>query len=111
MSFAVMVNTWPTADKRTHLPTLDDVSVDETENSGSAKSLQVQKRSGSTDYILQFKSGLLSTLGHASASAASSSSHGSSGHAYKFPTDEHHVKLPHFIPLISSSSTLLLCLQ
>lgn len=95
LSIAVFVNAVPANVKHSQLTALDDVGLNDNDNSsGSGKSLQVQKRSGSTDYVLQFKSGLLSTLGHASASAASSSSHGSSGHAYKFPTEEHHVKLP-----------------
>lgn len=75
--------------------TLDDVGV-EVEHSDDNKDSHVQKRSGSADYVVHFKSGLLSSLGHASASLASSSSHGSGGvggggYNYNTHSDGHHV--------------------
>ena len=74
------------ADDKTTI-TLDD-EVDN-EHASSDKESAIQKRSGggSFSYVTQIKSGILSSLGHASASIASGSSSSSSG--YK-SIDGHH---------------------
>ncbi|KAH8312594.1 hypothetical protein KR044_011583 [Drosophila immigrans] len=64
---------------------LDDTDLDNEEGE-SIKESQIAKRSGSFDYVAHLKSGLLSSIGQASASIASGSSGGSSsggGDSYK----------------------------
>ncbi|XP_061393309.1 uncharacterized protein LOC133328780 [Musca vetustissima] len=91
LTLPLLTHTYPAAEEKS-LP-LDDVGVVDNDEAASAKDSQLQKRSGSTDYALHLKSGLLSGLGHASASIASSSSGGSSGggYAYKPHGDGHHI--------------------
>lgn len=93
LTLPLLTHTYPAAEEKS-LP-LDDVGIVDNDEAASAKDSQLQKRSGSTDYALHLKSGLLSGLGHASASIASSSSGGSSsgGYAYKPHGDGHHVRL------------------
>ncbi|XP_032593075.1 uncharacterized protein LOC116805418 isoform X2 [Drosophila grimshawi] len=57
---------------------LEDTDLDN-EQGESVKESQIAKRSGSFDYVAHLKSGLLSSIGQASASIASGSSGGSSG--------------------------------
>lgn len=57
---------------------LEDTDLDNEEGE-SVKDSQIHKRSGSFDYVAHLKSGLLSSIGQASASIASGSSGGSSG--------------------------------
>ncbi|KAM8704968.1 hypothetical protein ACLKA7_009429 [Drosophila subpalustris] len=57
---------------------LEDTDLDN-EQGESVKDSQITKRSGSFDYVAHLKSGLLSSIGQASASIASGSSGGSSG--------------------------------
>lgn len=57
---------------------LEDTDLDN-EQGESVKDSQIAKRSGSFDYVAHLKSGLLSSIGGASASIASGSSGGSSG--------------------------------
>lgn len=93
LALPLLAHTYPAAEEKSSIA-LDDVGVDNDE-AASAKDSQLQKRSGSTDYALHLKSGLLSGLGHASASIASSSSGGSSsgGYGYKPHADPHHVSI------------------
>ncbi|EDW14520.1 uncharacterized protein LOC6572956 isoform X1 [Drosophila mojavensis] len=57
---------------------LEDIDLDN-EQGKSVKDSQIAKRSGSFDYVAHLKSGLLSSIGGASASIASGSSGSSSG--------------------------------
>ncbi|KAH8358401.1 hypothetical protein KR093_000038 [Drosophila rubida] len=57
---------------------LEDTDLDNDQGE-SIKESQIAKRSGSFDYVAHLKSGLLSSIGQASASIASGSSGGSSG--------------------------------
>ncbi|XP_067619296.1 uncharacterized protein [Eurosta solidaginis] len=58
---------------------LEDVELQDSDNAASDSQSQIQKRSGSFDYVAHIKSGLLASIGQASASIASGSSGGSSG--------------------------------
>ncbi|XP_054726311.1 uncharacterized protein LOC129236121 isoform X1 [Anastrepha obliqua] len=65
---------------------LEDVELPDSDHAASDGESQIQKRSGSFDYVTHLKSGLLSSIGQASASIASGSSGGSSasgGDGYK----------------------------
>ncbi|XP_032305628.1 uncharacterized protein LOC6505915 isoform X2 [Drosophila ananassae] len=66
---------------------LEDTDLDN-EPGESVKESQVQKRSGSFDYVAHLKSGLLSGIGQASASIASGSSGGSSGGGDSYKSHE-----------------------
>lgn len=77
---------------------LEDTDLDN-EPGESVKESQVQKRSGSFDYVAHLKSGLLSGIGQASASIASGSSGGSSGGGDSYKSHEIVVHVsckPHF---------------
>ncbi|KAH8382419.1 hypothetical protein KR009_003391, partial [Drosophila setifemur] len=74
----------PAADKSL---SLEDTDLDN-EPGESVKESQVQKRSGSFDYVAHLKSGLLSGIGQASASIASGSSGGSSGGGDSYKSHE-----------------------
>ncbi|XP_049304376.1 uncharacterized protein LOC109579176 isoform X1 [Bactrocera dorsalis] len=58
---------------------LEEVELPDSDHAASGGESQIQKRSGSFDYVAHLKSGLLSSIGQASASIASGSSGGSSG--------------------------------
>uniref|UniRef100_A0A0A1WGR4 Uncharacterized protein n=1 Tax=Zeugodacus cucurbitae TaxID=28588 RepID=A0A0A1WGR4_ZEUCU len=58
---------------------LEDVELPDSDHAASGGESQITKRSGSFDYVAHLKSGLLSSIGQASASIASGSSGGSSG--------------------------------
>ncbi|XP_012156184.1 uncharacterized protein LOC101461016 isoform X1 [Ceratitis capitata] len=65
---------------------LEEVELPDSDHAASGGESQIQKRSGSFDYVAHLKSGLLSSIGQASASIASGSSGGSSssgGDGYK----------------------------
>ena len=73
---------------------LEDVAEleNDSEHAETADDAVLQKRSGSFDYVTHLKSGLLSSIGHASASIASGSSGGSSGGGGGYKSlDGHHV--------------------
>lgn len=94
LTLPLLTHTYP-AEAEDKTISLDDVTVD-SDLAASDKDSQLQKRSGSGDYTSHFKQGFLSSLGHASASIASSSSGGSSGGGYgggykSYGGDVHHV--------------------
>lgn len=66
---------------------LEDTDLDN-EQGESVKDSQIAKRSGSFDYVAHLKSGLLSSIGQASASIASGSSGGSSGGGDSYKSHE-----------------------
>ncbi|XP_068157354.1 uncharacterized protein [Drosophila tropicalis] len=68
---------YPAVDKSL---SLEDTDLDNDQGESNIKESQIAKRSGSFDYVAHLKSGLLSSIGQASASIASGSSGGSSGH-------------------------------
>ncbi|XP_037954376.1 putative lysozyme-like protein [Teleopsis dalmanni] len=85
------------------------------EHAESEQDSQIQKRSGNSfDYVTQLKSGLLSSIGHASASIASGSSGGSSGGggggSYK-SIDGHHGNAVDYDPWSFKKSVLNTILQ
>ncbi|XP_075147658.1 uncharacterized protein LOC142221753 [Haematobia irritans] len=88
LALPLLTHSYPAPEEKSS--TLDDVAID-TDEAASAKDSQLHKRSGGIDYALHAKSSLLSSLGQASASIASSSSGGSSGgYGYKPHGDPHH---------------------
>jgi len=94
-----MCHAHPATDKSL---SLEDTDLDN-EPGESVKESQVQKRSGSFDYVAHLKSGLLSGIGQASASIASGSSGGSSGGGDSYKSHEIVVHVswePHFHDLI-----------
>ncbi|KMZ06197.1 uncharacterized protein Dsimw501_GD21323, isoform C [Drosophila simulans] len=80
----LMCHALPASDKSL---SLEDTDLDN-EPGESVKESQVQKRSGSFDYVAHLKSGLLSGIGQASASIASGSSGGSSGGGDSYKSHE-----------------------
>ncbi|KAI8043885.1 uncharacterized protein LOC128251684 isoform X1 [Drosophila gunungcola] len=80
----LMCHALPATDKSL---SLEDTDLDN-EPGESVKESQVQKRSGSFDYVAHLKSGLLSGIGQASASIASGSSGGSSGGGDSYKSHE-----------------------
>ncbi|KAH8306405.1 hypothetical protein KR018_010708, partial [Drosophila ironensis] len=83
----LMCHTLPAATAAEKSLSLEDTDLDN-EPGESVKESQVQKRSGSFDYVAHLKSGLLSGIGQASASIASGSSGGSSGGGDSYKSHE-----------------------
>ncbi|XP_017083019.2 uncharacterized protein LOC108115887 isoform X1 [Drosophila eugracilis] len=84
VALPLMCHGLPATDKSL---SLEDTDLDN-EPGESVKESQVQKRSGSFDYVAHLKSGLLSGIGQASASIASGSSGGSSGGGDSYKSHE-----------------------
>ncbi|KAH8332777.1 hypothetical protein KR074_010442, partial [Drosophila pseudoananassae] len=83
----LMCHALPVATAAEKSLSLEDTDLDN-EPGESVKESQVQKRSGSFDYVAHLKSGLLSGIGQASASIASGSSGGSSGGGDSYKSHE-----------------------
>uniref|UniRef100_A0A1A9W9H6 DUF4766 domain-containing protein n=1 Tax=Glossina brevipalpis TaxID=37001 RepID=A0A1A9W9H6_9MUSC len=105
ITLPLLVHPYPSSDDD---KSLEDISVDNDE-AASGQDAHLQKRSGgSTDYLVHLKGGLLSSLGHASASVASSSSGASSGggYSYKPHGDGHHINSIEYDPWSLKKSVL-----
>ncbi|KAH8417810.1 hypothetical protein KR222_006232 [Zaprionus bogoriensis] len=85
----LLCHAYPTAgsDAADKSLSLEDTDLDN-EQGESVKESQIAKRSGSFDYVAHLKSGLLSSIGQASASIASGSSGGSSGGGDSYKSHE-----------------------
>lgn len=91
----LLCHSYPSKEEKSIVIDEDDIADVEldSDNAESETDSKIQKRSGSFDYVTHLKSGLLSSIGHASASIASGSSGSSSGgETYKSHDSGHHVK-------------------